>query len=258
MVWVFNMTKFSEKINWSDRWLRDVLKVTDPPGFFELIEVDMTTSKELIKRSRKKGFKLTYTHIIVRATAITLKNNPKLHHLVLGGQRFFPSQVDIGLSISGNTFIAPVMVLKDAGNKNLQALAIEIIDRTIDVRNEHLKMLTTLKKWGWIVPFGFLRRWIFRTLMQKFSFRRDSVGTFQISCLSSVDLLVPFMFYTSAVLGVGRVKDRVVAKNGKPVVCTTMLLACCVDHKVWDGVSTGNFLRELVEILESEKLYAEI
>lgn len=252
------MTDRYERLDYAERWLRDGLRVCEAPGFFEAIEVDMIRSKNVVERLRQSGIKGTYTHLLVRAVAIALLRHPELHKLVAGTQRLYPGQVDIGLSVAGNTIVAPTMVLEDAGRKNLRELATEIIKRTPEIRKQEMQMLTHLQKWGWLVPFGWLRRWILRFLLRQFWFRRQGVGTFQISCVANVDLLVPFMFNTSAILGVGRVRDRVVAIDNQPVVRPTLILACCVDHKVWDGVGAAKFLTELNRILESGELEQEV
>jgi pyruvate dehydrogenase E2 component (dihydrolipoamide acetyltransferase) len=247
-----------KKLDGAELWQRDILQVCEAPGFLEIIEVEMTASKAIVERIRNNGIKGTYTHIFVRAVAIALTRHSDLHQVVTNTQKFYPESVDIGLSIAGSTFLAPVMLLKDAGHKSLKELTVEIINRTPQVREEEKQRLADLRKLGRLVPFGWLRRWILRFLMGQFEYRRNSVGTFQISCVASVDLLAPLMFYTSAVLGVGRVRDRVIAKNGCPQVCPTVFLACSVNHKVWDGMRAARFLKELASILESGELEKEV
>jgi pyruvate/2-oxoglutarate dehydrogenase complex dihydrolipoamide acyltransferase (E2) component len=252
------MKKIYENLDWADLWQRDGIRVIDPPGFLETLEVDMSQARALIDRCRQEGFKLTYTHIFVRATALVLSRQPRLHQLVVGDRRYYPPAVDIGLSVANDTFLAPVIILKNADSKNLKELAMEIIARTEEVRAQHRKTLEWLRQWGWLVPFGFLRRWFCRLSMQKYEIRRDNVGTFQITCLPNVDTLMPFLFYSSAILGVGSVKERAVVRDGQVVACPTVILSCCADHKVWDGASAAKFLTELAKVLESGELKAEI
>jgi hypothetical protein len=106
------------------------------------------------------------------------------------------------------------------------------------------------------VPVGACRRWILRQMMRRVSFRR-SAGTFQITYLPHVDQVAPLMFATPAILGVGGLRDRVIAVGGRPEVRPTMILTCSADHKVWDGARADEFLRAIKGLLESEELTRE-
>ena len=252
------MVDHRESLNFAERWLRDGLLVSQSPGFFQVIEVDMSACQTILKKLRQQGVKVTYTHLFVRATAIALKRHSTLHQLVSSSRRLYPGKIDIGLSVAGISFVAPVMVIKNAGEKSLRDIATEIINNRSYIREQENKQFAFLKKWGWIVPFGFLRRWILRFLLSKLWFRRQGVGTFQISCIPDVDIFVPFMFNTSAILGIGRVCERVLAIGGEVVVRPTVMISCCVDHKVWDGIKAAQFINELKQILELGELGEEI
>lgn len=242
------------KLDYAERWMRDGLSVVDAPGFFESLEVDMTRGKAVIEKLRQAGLRVTYTHLFVRAVALVLSRRPELHQLVSGRRKLSPGTVDIGLSISGSMFVAPVVVIQDAARKTLVEIATEVAEKVSGVREQQEEFLETIRKWGWLVPFGWLRRWYLRVLTKQLWFRRQGVGTFQVSCLSDVDQFVPLMFSTSAILGAGRVCDRVVASDGQPRVTPTVILSCCADHKVWDGVKAATFLVELRELLVSKDL----
>ena len=59
----------------------------------------------------------------------------------------------------------------------------------------------------------------------------------------------------SAILAVGRVVDRVVARGGQPAIAPTLALALTIDHRVMDGASGGTALGELAELLEGGMLW---
>jgi pyruvate dehydrogenase E2 component (dihydrolipoamide acetyltransferase) len=58
----------------------------------------------------------------------------------------------------------------------------------------------------------------------------------------------------SAILAVGRQRDRVVARNGKIEVRPISELTLTVDHRVADGRLASDFLASLVDILEGKEL----
>jgi pyruvate dehydrogenase E2 component (dihydrolipoamide acetyltransferase) len=239
-----------EDLDYSERWMRNGLSVVKPGDFVLSTELDMTQCKILIDKLQKHGTYITYTHIFVRATAIALGNNPELHQLISEKFRIIPGQVDIGLSVAGSTVVAPVMVIKNANGKSIEEIADEIKRRTPEVRNEQEKMLASIRKWGWLIPFGWLRRWILSQLISQIKFTRKGNGTFQVSCLSNVDQFVPFLFTTSAILGTGRVRERVIAINGKAEVRPTVIISCCANHKIWDGILAAKFLNAVKNIIE--------
>lgn len=235
----------------AERWMRDGLSVIDPAGFFVSAEIDMTDAARLLSVYKEAGHEVTYTHVFVRAAAEVFSRNPDLHQLVGHRQRLRPASVDIGLSISGQMFVAPVLVIRDAARKTLLQVASEVRGGAQSAREDQGAMLKTLRTWGGLVPLRSIRRFILRRLIWRVGARRQENGTFQVSCLAGVDQFVPLLFVTTGILGVGRVKERVVVRDGKPVVRPTAIVSCGVDHKVWDGRAAQDFLRDLEAVLTS-------
>ncbi len=241
----------TERLDYAELWMRDGLAVAPQPGFFQSIDADMTRCKALIETKRRAGVRLTYTHLFVKAAALVLSRHSELHQMVSGSRRLVPGQVDIGLSVAGSIMVAPVVIIVDAAHRAIEDIAEEVIRRAPEVRTAQDEFLAMSRRWGWIAPFGWMRRFILRQLLKRLSFKRTEVGTFQVSCLAGVDQFVPFLFSTSAILGTGRVKDRPVVANGNVEIRPTVTLSCCADHKVWDGMAGAVFLAELKEVLES-------
>ena len=82
-------------------------------------------------------------------------------------------------------------------------------------------------------------------------------GTFTISNLGmfNVDAFTAIIISPqAAILAVGRIADRVVAKDGKPVVRPMISLTLSVDHRVADGARAARFLDDLAQaILDPNK-----
>lgn len=247
-----------EKLDYSGRWIRDSLSPLKLGDFFQIIEVDMTKSKALLEKMQNKGINASYIQIIVRATAIILTKHPILHELLSSRYLLHPSEVDIGLAVVGRSIRAPLLIIKNAGNKNVEEIANEIINRKGEVFIQEKKDLELYRKWGWLVPFGFLRRWMRRIIARQIRFRQRTFGTFQITSLPNIDQFVPLLLLTTASLGVGSIQDRVIAVEGKPEVRPTVYLSCCADHKVWDGARMNLFLRSMKKLLESDELEKEL
>ena len=107
-----------------------------------------------------------------------------------------------------------------------------------------------LRRWGWALPFGVLRKAASRWLHRSPEFRRKGAGTFQVSIVPTVDQFLTPVFGGLAVLTAGRVAERVVAVGGAAVVRPTVYLACSADHRAWNGRGAERFLRAVQNVLE--------
>lgn len=240
-----------DRIDGADRWLRAALEIVSPPGFLQSIDVDMSACRAAIESARNSGVRATYTHAFVRAAALALADDAELHQLVIGNRRCVPGRVDIGLSVDHDSFVAPVVVIEDVSNKTLAQVAEDVIDGTPRARAEHDQFLDGIRRWGWLVPFAWMRRLILKRLVSRLSFVRETNGSFQVSCLKDVDLFAPFLFSTTAIMGTGQVRDRVTAATGEMVMRPMVTITCCADHRVWNGRRGARFLDRVKTALEA-------
>ena len=239
------------------RWIDDAFAVSPTAAGFGLLLVDMTKAKAALRSLRDARIPATMTHLIVRATALALARNPECHQMVVNYKRLSPGTVDIGLSMAGETTYAPVVVLPAADQKPLSTLipfVIESIDKAVEKERVDL---AAMRRQLWVIPFGFMRRFIIRWLNKWIWFRRRIAGTFQVSMVPTVDVVGPLMFYTSCGVAAGSVADRVVAVGGQPVVRPTMWLTVAGDHAAVDGVRAAHLLCAIRDTLEGDELVAE-
>jgi pyruvate dehydrogenase E2 component (dihydrolipoamide acetyltransferase) len=243
-------TPTSTHLDYAERWLLDGLHVLRPPFSALQVTADMTHATRRLEDLRREGVHATATHLLVQAAARALAANPALHQLIAGTRRHRPATVDIGLSVTGDTFVAPVLVIESANTKSIGDIAAEITRRAPGVREADRQMLGVLRRWGWIVPFGFLRRAILRLLFRSGAFRRKGAGTFQISTVAG-DWALTSTFATSGVLIGGQIWSRVVAIDEQPAVRPIMTLTLSSDHGVWDGRAVARFMSAVKAELEA-------
>jgi hypothetical protein len=98
-----------------------------------------------------------------------------------------------------------------------------------------------MRRLGWMVPFGWLRRLIVRALLGRIAFRHQAGRDLQVSYLDRVDVCVPFLFNTAACLGVGRVREAVVALEGPGVVRPVVTWPWPSIHKGGEASAPGAF-----------------
>jgi pyruvate/2-oxoglutarate dehydrogenase complex dihydrolipoamide acyltransferase (E2) component len=238
-----------ETLDYAERWLRDGLSVVRPPFSVIQTTVDMTHATSRLEELRRQGVQATATHLLVHAAARVLSSNRAFNQVIAGNTRHRPPHVDIGLSIAGESCVAPVLVIERADEKSVADIVHEIATRAPEIRNADLRMVRMLRRWGRLVPFGFMRRAILRVLFTSAAFRRKGVGTFQISTVPA-DWAMSSTFSAVGLLIGGQTRQRVVAVDGHPEVRSTMTLTLCGDHAVWDGRAASRVLAAVKSELE--------
>lgn len=238
-----------ESLDFAERWFRDGLAVVRPSFSVVQATVDMTYATAWLEELRRDGVHATPTHLIVYAAARALASNSKLHQIIAGNRRHYPAHVDIGLSIAGESFVAPILVIERAEEKSVAEIVQEVAARAPEVRQADLAMQRMLRRWGRLIPFGFLRRALLRVLFTSATFKRKGAGTFQVSTVPA-DWALSSAFSAAGVLMAGQTRSRVVAVEGRPEVRPMLTLTLCGDHGVWDGRASVRILAAVKSELE--------
>lgn len=244
------MAGADEPLDYAERWMRDSLDVLRAPFTAYEVTIDMTNAQQRMEAFRQAGTPVGATHLLIHAAAKALAANPGLHQLIAGTRRHRPDRVDIGLSVAGETFVAPVLLIEGADGKSVPEIAAEIARRAPEVREADRKMLAGLRKWGRLVPFAPLRRAILRRAFSTPAYRRKVAGTFQISTVPN-ERAFTSTFVAAGVLVAGGVWPRVIAVAGQAVVRPVMSVTLSGDHGVWDGRAAARLLSAVKTELES-------
>jgi hypothetical protein len=244
-----------DRVRFGDRWLMDNWEMFPVPAGFGLLLVDMSQAQKAIRILRDAHIPATYPHLLVRALGMAFSYNPGRLQLVCNYRRLIAASLNIGLSMSGQTSYAPVVVIPEVEKKPLSVLIPEIIQSVDTMGAREATDIAAVRRW--VVPFRFLRRWLLSILNRSLEFRTRLVGNYQVTCVNNADIAVPFLFYSSAIMSMGAVRDRVVVVDGKPAVRPTVWLAGVCDHVAVDGQTGGDALYYIKFILESELLVRE-
>jgi 2-oxoglutarate dehydrogenase E2 component (dihydrolipoamide succinyltransferase) len=203
------------------------------PHVTSFIDVDVTnivTWREKMKDSfqQREKEKLTYTPLIIEATAQALKEFPRVNASVDGYNIIHRKKINIGMATalpSGNLIVP---VIRNADQKNLLGLVKDVNDLANRARNNNL------------LP--------------------DEIqgGTFTVTNFGTFDSLTGTPIISQpqvAILGIGAIRK-------KPVVLETpqgdviairhiMILSLAYDHRIVDGALGGMFLKRMKQLLES-------
>jgi pyruvate dehydrogenase E2 component (dihydrolipoamide acetyltransferase) len=181
------------------------------PHFFVFREVDASALVEERGRSSKQ---VTYTDLLVRGVATALIEHPRMNSDA--------KEVNIGLAVAvPNGLIVPV--IHGVNGRSVEEIATQRHELVERVRGGRLRAADV------------------------------TGGTFTISNLGmyGVDLFTAILTEGQAgILAVGRIADRVVAREGAAVVRPTMLMSLSCDHRRVDGARAAEFMQALVELIE--------
>jgi pyruvate dehydrogenase E2 component (dihydrolipoamide acetyltransferase) len=217
----------SQSLALSTTWKLMAERVTQSwrsaPHFYLLREVNATrfiTWRELAQE--QTGQSVTYTDLLVKLVGLALRQHPRLNAAWIENEIALNSEINVGLAVAIEEGLV-VPVIHRAHELSLK----EIVER----RQE----LVGRAQAGKLRPED-LRH-----------------GTFTISNLGmyGVDTFNPIVNPPqAAILGVGRIAQRVVPVNGQPAVQPMMMLSLSCDHRVVDGVRGAQFLETLVNLIE--------
>jgi len=188
------------------------------PQFSISRDVDMTAAD---RRRRTAG--VSYTDVIVVACAQALRAHPRLRSRFDGDAVVVSESIDIGIAVAlDDGLIVPV--LRGADRKDLGELKHEREELEAAARAGHLPAHA----------------------MGPASLTVSNLGTLDVDLFTA--LVNP---PEAAILAVGRVADRVVARDGAPTVRPMMTATLSVDHRVADGADAARYLADVVKLLEA-------
>ena len=194
-------------------------------------ETDMSAivalKKEWGPKLEAQGVKLTYMPFFIKASVLALREFPGVNAEVRGDSVVLKKYYNIGIAVGRDDKGLIVPNLKDCDRKNLAQLAAEVNDLAARARADRL--------------------------------RPDDIqgGTFSITnagvygAINSAPVInVPDV----AILGVHKIVERAVVRDGQIVARPMMNASIGFDHRVVDGELAVKFLRRICELLERPEL----
>jgi len=190
-------------------------------------DVDMTAVIEARAKykdlfEKKHGVRLGFMGFFAKAACLALKDVPSVNASIEGDEIVYHDYVDISVAVSGPGGLV-VPVVRDADQ-----LTVAGIERTIGDFGKRAKD-GTLKM----------------EEMKGGTFTISNGGVF--GSLMSTPIINPPQ---SAVLGLHRIEDRPVVRDGQVVVRPMMYLALSYDHRLIDGREAVTFLVALKNAIE--------
>jgi pyruvate dehydrogenase E2 component (dihydrolipoamide acetyltransferase) len=185
----------------------------------------MALREEIKKSAESYGIKFSYLPFIVKAVVAALKEFPQVNASLEekdgNAELIYKKFYHIGIAVSTeNGLIVPV--IKHADKKSLLQIALEI---------------QTLSE---------------KTRSGKATAEELKGSTFSITSMGNIGgtFATPIINYPEvAIMGVYKIQQKPVVKNGQVVVGNTMNLSLSCDHRVVDGAVAGQFCNAVIDRL---------
>jgi pyruvate dehydrogenase E2 component (dihydrolipoamide acetyltransferase) len=189
------------------------------------MDADVTELNRLMRESmRQTARKMTYTHFMIKAVALSLRDWPMLNAYLENDTLTLLDEVNIGVAVAlDDGLIVPV--IRKADKKTQAEIASELDRLANDARDGKLTLAEVTE------------------------------GPFAVSNLEmvGVDVFTPIINPPQvAILGAGKVAERSVVVRGQIQVRMTMPLSLSFDHRAVDGAIAANFPASLVARLENQ------
>lgn len=198
--------------------------VMDEVDVTELVQV----RKELKPLAEERGAKITYLPFIVKAMIAAIRKYPHLNASLDDERQELVVKHNYHIGIATDTERGLVVpVVRDADRKSMWTIAAEISDMAQRARTNKLGPA---------------------------EMRGSTISITNIGSAGGM-FFTPIINYPEvAILGVGRITEKPVMKNGEVVGAHMMALSLSFDHRIIDGVMGQNFVNEMKRLLENPRL----
>lgn len=173
---------------------------------------------------------LTYTDLLAWIVIQALRQHPAMNATLEGDRLRVHDAIHLGLAVAVPDGLV-VPVVRDAGRLTLEQLA------------ARSRELTERARANASTPAE----------LSGSTFSLTTLGFYEIDAFTPI-LNAPEV----GILGIGRVHEAVVPREGKIVIGQLMTLSLTFDHRAVDGAPAAAFLQTVKHLVESRETYAEV
>ncbi|MEZ5863193.1 MAG: pyruvate dehydrogenase complex dihydrolipoamide acetyltransferase [Geminicoccaceae bacterium] len=195
------------------------------PHFYLTVDCELDALLKLRKDLNERpgaDYKLSVNDLIIKATAIAIRQKPAVNSIWGGDKVYQLTDVDVSVAVAiDGGLITPI--IRKADQKGLATISAEMKD------------LATRAKAGKLKPEEF----------QGGGFSLSNLGMYGIKDFAAV-INPP----QACILAVGAGEQRPVVKNGALAIATVMSVTLSVDHRVVDGALGAEWLQAFKKLVE--------
>lgn len=211
----------------SQRMMHSLAATAQMTGFCRIDMGEAAAVREaLAAREAQLGARITYTDLVLKASACVLAEMPEINACIDGDDIVTWHEVHLGLAVAVEAGLL-VPVIRNADKLSL-----------VEICKERRRLVERARGG---------------------SLTRDELegGTFTLSNFGSYggDFETPILNAPqSALLGIGRIGDEPVVRDKQIVIRPMMMISLTFDHRLIDGAVAGRFRSRLRELLEQPAL----
>jgi pyruvate dehydrogenase E2 component (dihydrolipoamide acetyltransferase) len=194
------------------------------PHFYVTVEIDMEPAMAFREQlNNASASKVSFTDVIIKASASTLMKHPQVNGTFLGDKMRQYHYAHIGVAVAlEEGLVTPIV--RNCEQKGIGLINAELRDLVDRARNRKLK------------PEEYTGA----------TFTISNLGMFGVE-----DFVAIINPPEGAILAVGSIVEKPVAKNGQIIVGHTMKATLSSDHRIIDGAVAARFLQDFKKILEN-------
>jgi pyruvate dehydrogenase E2 component (dihydrolipoamide acetyltransferase) len=194
------------------------------PHFYVTVEIDMEAAIEFREELNKASTsKISFTDIIIKATASTLMKHPQVNASYQGDKMRQYGYAHIAVAVAlEEGLVTPV--IRNCEQKGIARINLELRDLAERARNRKLK------------PEEY----------QGATFTISNLGMFDVD--EFVAIINP---PEGAILAVGSIRQKPIVRGGGIFIGNTMKVTLSSDHRIIDGAVAARFLQELKKTIEN-------
>jgi pyruvate dehydrogenase E2 component (dihydrolipoamide acetyltransferase) len=194
------------------------------PHFYVTVEIDMEPAISFREQlNTAANSKISFTDILVKASATTLMQHPNINATYLGNtmRQFGEAHVAVAVALDEG-LVTPV--IRNCEQKSVLQINAELQDLAGRARGRKLK------------PEEY----------QGGTFTISNLGMYGVEEFAAI-INPP----EGAILSVGSILEKPVVKNGQIVIGHTMKVTLASDHRIIDGTVAARFLQDLKILMEN-------
>jgi pyruvate dehydrogenase E2 component (dihydrolipoamide acetyltransferase) len=193
------------------------------PHIFVTMSIDMDSAMEARKKINEYApVKISFNDLVLKASAIALKQHPVINSSWLGDKIRTNEHVHIGVAVAVDEGLV-VPVVRFADGKSLSHISMEVKDFAQKAKSKKLQPAE----------------------MEGSTFTISNLGMFGVDEFTAI-INSP----NAAILAVSGIQQVPVVKNGVIVPGNVMKVTLSGDHRVVDGASAAAYLQTLKALLE--------
>ncbi|RIU85700.1 2-oxo acid dehydrogenase subunit E2 [Candidatus Karelsulcia muelleri] len=189
--------------------------------FIEVIMDDLIKLRDSINE-KKYLYKISFNDLIVKASALAIKENPKINSSWTEKSILYHNNINIGIAVAlEDGLIVPV--INQVNEKSLRQISFEIKEKVIKAKEKKIQS----------------------NELEGSTFTVSNLGMFGIDSFTSI-INQP----NSCILSVGSIKKNPIINNDKIVIGHTTKFTLTCDHRMIDGAVGSDYLKSLKNLLQ--------